>query len=168
MIRLRTLLLALTACFASAHSICFAEPQCPWMNAATAAGFLGGEVQTAVTGINDNGDATCAFTRNANSVLRIAVNTLSHVAQDYPIYLAPCSATTLALKGIGNEAVQCVPNSGENKGEELIIGRVRNRAFVITIKAEWSAHPRTSPTKTMNPISDSSENIAEMVAGSLF
>ena len=59
-------------------------------------------------------------------------------------------------------------NSGETRGEELIIGRVRNRAFIITIKAQWITQPPTSPTKTRNPISDDSENIAEQVAGSMF
>ena len=165
---LRVLLLAVAACFVSAHTICFAEPQCPWMNSATAGGFLGGEVQTTVTGVNEDGDATCEFMRDASTTLRIAVHTMTHVAQDYPTYLAQCSASTIALKGIGNQAIQCMRNDGTPKGEELIVGRVRNRAFVITIKAQFISLPRTSSTKTRNPISDDSENIAEQVAGSMF
>lgn len=147
---------------------CVAQAQCPWMNAATAGGFLGGDVQTAVAGVNVDGDATCEFTRGAGSMLRIAIHTMAHVQQEFPGYLAQCAWESKALKGIGNEAVRCLAPSGASKGDELIVGRVRERAFVITIKAGWTSQPPTSPTKTRNPISDGSENIAEQVAGSLF
>ncbi len=148
-------------------AVCRAEPQCPWMNSATAGGFLGGEVETAVTNVTVDGDATCQFTR-AESLLRIAVHTMTHVAQDYAGYLLQCGAGGVALRGIGNQAVQCVPSAGNDKGQQLIVGRVRERAFVITIKAEWIKQPPTSQTKTRNLISDESENIAEQVAGSMF
>lgn len=137
------------------------------MNAATAAGFLGGDVESTVTGVTVDGDATCDFTRGG-SLLRIAVHTMPHLAQEYPGFLAQCGAGPTALKGIGNQAVRCIPTSGKSKGEELIVGRVRDRAFIITIKADWITSPPTSPTKTRNPISDDSENIAEQVAGSMF
>jgi hypothetical protein len=160
-------LLAVTVFFAARSTSCLAQTQCPWMNAATAGGFLGGEVQSSVTGVTVDGDATCEFTR-AHSLLRIAVHTMPHIAQAYPGYLALCGSGAIALKGIGNQAVQCVLNSGASKGQELIVARVRERAFIITIKAEWATQPPTTPTKTRNPISDDSENIAEQVAGSLF
>ena len=161
------LLIAIVAYAVATPATCFSEAQCPWMNAATAGGFLRGEVQSAVTGVTEDGDATCQFTR-ADSMLRIAVHTMAHSPHDYAGYLAQCGSSAIALKGIGNEAVQCMPSSGENKGEELLVGRVRGRAFIITIKAGWIAQPRSSPTKTRNPISDDSENIAEQVAGSMF
>ncbi len=158
---LRGILMAVTILFASSAP-CFGQTQCPWMNAATAGGFLGGEVQMAVTGFTADGDATCQFTR-AGNMLRIAVHTMPDVSKEFPGYLAQCGAKAVSLKGIGNLAVQCL-----NKGEEVIVGRVRERAFVITIKADWISSPPTSPTKTRNPISDDSENIAEQVAGSMF
>ena len=170
--RVHCLLLALTTLFIASPSACLAQAQCPWMNAATAAGFLGGEVQSTVSGVTVDGDATCQFTRQGSSgagaMLRIAVHTMPHTSQDYAGYLAQCGAGGVALKGIGNQAVQCIPSSGVSKGEELIVGRVRDRVFVITIKADWISEPPTSPTKTRNPISDDSENIAEQVAGSMF
>jgi hypothetical protein len=162
------LLLTLLAISFAIPARCFAQTQCPWMNAATAGGFLGGDVATAVTGVNADGDATCEFTRGAGSMLRIAVHTMTNTKQEFSGYLAQCASGGVALKGIGNEAVRCLPSSGASKGSELIVGRVRDRAFVITIKAEWIGRPPTSPTKTRNPISDDSENVAEMVAGSLF
>jgi hypothetical protein len=166
--RIHWLVLTILAIFSALPATCLAEAQCPWMNAATAGGFLGGEVKTTVVGVTVNGDATCEFTRGADSMLRIAVHTMAHTPQEFPSYLSLCGAGPVTLKGIGNQAVQCIPNSGASKGEELIVGRVRERAFVITIKAEWISQPRTSPTKTRNPISDDSENIAEQVAGSMF
>ena len=171
MTRLHLLLLMLLGML-SAPAVSQAQAQCPWMNAATASGFLGGEVKTSVVGVTVDGDAICEFTRGANaatgSMLRIAVHTMAHTPQEFPSYLALCGSNPVALKGIGNQALQCIPNSGASKGEELIVGRVRKRAFVITIKAEWITEPPSTPTKTRNPISDDSENIAEQVAGSMF
>jgi len=160
------LLVLAALCFANS-AVCRAEPVCPWMNAATAGGFLGGEVQSAISGVTPDGDATCEFSLGSRSMMRIAVYTMAQTHKEFSGYLALCGTKAVALKGIGNEAVRCVPTSGKSKGNELIIGRVRNRAFVIAIKAEWTAHPPT-PTKTRNPISDDSENIAEQVAGSMF
>ncbi len=165
-------LLLVLAEFFAIPAACFAQAQCPWMNAATAGGFLGGDVQITVTGVNEDGDATCQFTRAGGSatgaMLRVEVHTMPHPAPDFAGYLAQCGAGGLALKGIGNQAVHCIASTGANKGEELIVGRVRERAFVITIKAEWITRAPTSPTKTRNQISDDSENIAEQVAGSMF
>lgn len=154
--------LGLATCCSLGSARCLAQSPCPWMNAATASGFLGGDVQTAVTGVTADGDATCEYTK-ADALLRIAIHTLPDVKKDFPGYLAQCGASAVNLKGIGNQAIQC-----RNKGEELIVGRVRERVFVITIKASWISSPPTSPTKTRNPISDDSENIAEQVAGSMF
>jgi hypothetical protein len=168
MSRLSLLLLALAALSIVRPSACFAEPQCPWMNAATAGGFLGSEVQAKVTGVNEDGDATCEFTRGTGAMLRIAVHGMTRTPQEFPGYLALCGAGAVTLRGIGNQAVHCLPYAGEDRGEELIVGRVRDRVFVITIKAEWINRPPSSPTKTRNHISDDSENIAEQVAGSMF
>jgi hypothetical protein len=168
---LRSVLLGFIAIFAAHPGTCLAQASCPWMNAATAGGFLGGEVQLAVSGANSDGDATCDFLSAANpdhaSHLRIAVHTMADTVKEFPGYLALCHAGSIKLKGIGNEAIRCVPNSGVNAGEELIVGRVRERAFIITVKADWISQP-PSPTKTRNPISDNSENLAEMVAGAIF
>jgi hypothetical protein len=138
------------------------------MNAATAGGFLGGEARSVVSGVTADGDATCEFSAGAAAMLRIAVHTMAQTRQEFPGYLALCGPSASALKAIGNEAVECIPTSGESKGEELIVGRVRNRAFVIAIRSDWVARPPSSPTKTRNPISDNSENIAEQVAGAMF
>lgn len=144
----------------------FAQAQCPWLNAATAGGLLGGDVQTVVSAPNTLGDVNCDFTRNpgpAASMLKIDVHTMTNPSKDFGAYLAQCGGPTQPLKAIGNEAVQCFSSSNA-KGEERIIGRVRDRAFIISLKA--SPPYRTSSSKA--ELSDEARNLAEQVAGALF
>lgn len=146
---------------------CRAEGQCPWLNAATAGGVLGGEVQTSVTALTSQGDATCEFKRTQDSVvftLRIAVQTMTHPLSDFASFLAQCGGTTLPLTAIGNEAVQCVANNGSDDGEEKVIGRVRDRAFVIAVKVNSTKRPATAK----GGLSKEARNVAEQVAGALF
>jgi hypothetical protein len=142
-----------------------AEVPCPWLNSATAAGVLGGDVQANVTPLTPQGDTTCDFKRTEHSgvsSLTIAVHTMALPAKDYASYLARCMGTAVSLKAVGNEAIQCVQNNGS--GGEQIIGRVRERAFVIDLKRN-SAGSRSS---TASGLSEEARNVAEQVAGALF
>jgi hypothetical protein len=146
---------------------CRAQTQCPWLNAATAAGVLGGEVQANATPLTPQGDTTCDFKRTQQASvfeLKIAVHTMALPSKDFAAYLAQCSGTPVPLKAIGNEAIQCVPSKSSDNGGEQIIGRVRDRAFVIDIK-RGSAKQSTS---LQNGLSEEARNIAEQVAGALF
>ena len=157
-----------------------AQAKCPWLNAATAGGFLGGEVQMTVSapmetipgqGTNyvpdqvrsDRFDVTCEFSRKADAntyTLSIMVKTMSNVSKDYAGYLASCTGPTVPLKGIGNEAVQCVSKNGN--GEEEVISRVRNRAFVLTV------HRAATTEGAADELRADTHNMAEQVAGSIF
>ena len=142
-----------------------AEVQCPWLNSATAGGVLGGEVQANVTALTPQGDTTCDFRRAEHSgvsSLTIAVHTMASPAKDFASYLAGCAGTKVPLKAIGNEAVQCVQNNGS--GEELIIGRVRDRAFILDIKRS-ATEQRSSAA---SGLSEEARNMAEQIAGALF
>jgi hypothetical protein len=142
-----------------------AEVPCPWLNSATAAGVLGGDVQANVTPLTPLGDTTCDFRRTDQSTvssLTIAVHTMASPSKDFVSYLAGCAGTKVPLKAIGNEAVQCVQNNGS--GVEQIIGRVRERAFVIDLKRSSTGH-RTS---IASGLSEEARNVAEQVAGALF
>jgi hypothetical protein len=146
---------------------CSAEVQCPWLNAATAGGVLGGEVQSDTTNVTPQGDATCHFIRRqemSNFTLTIDVHTMALPSKDFPTYLAQCGGTLLPLKAVGNEAFQCVSKGVSANGEEQVIGRVRDRAFVLTINANLSKQP--TPAKT--GLSRETRNVAEQVAGALF
>jgi hypothetical protein len=97
---------------------------CPWLSQATAEAVLGGVVTA----------SNCDFTRGPDS-LHIEVSER----------LASCP-NAKSLKGIGTEAFTC--------GDDLIVGRVRDKAFLVRIKTK---DPREKVRK-----------IAELVAGSLF
>ena len=67
-------------------------------------------------------------------------------------YLAQCGSHGIVLQGIGNEALAC-----EKPSFELIVSRVRERAFLVRLtskeRASWLEQAR---------------DVAEQVAGSLF
>jgi hypothetical protein len=140
---------------------------CPWLNAATAGGLLGGEVSMTVTHTSPQ-DITCEFALKQSatlSALKIEVHTMSNVHQEFQSLASACGTEALPLRAVGNEAVACTQNSGTNQSEE-IIARVRERAFLL----RWTA-PR--PLQEGMPLSrediqDRFRNVAEQVAGSLF
>jgi hypothetical protein len=79
-----------------------AEPICPWLNAATAGGFLQGSVHVAVT--RNGEDANCEFTReNSADKLRIEVVALNASRDEIAACKAECEAPLAPLRAIGNE-----------------------------------------------------------------
>lgn len=144
--------------------VCRADVRCLWLNAATAGGVLGGTVEMNVTPLTVQGDETCEFTRKQNStvsMLRIVVHTMDAPSKDFASYVSQCDGTTIPLKAIGNKAVQCVLKGGSTAGEEQVIGWVRERVFILTIRRNVSFLPKEG-------LSDDTRNMAEQVAGSLF
>jgi hypothetical protein len=145
-------------------AVCHADVRCLWLNAATAGGVLGGTVQMSVTPLTLQGDATCEFSRKQDStvsMLRIVVHTMDAPSKDFASYVSQCKGTTTPLKAIGNQAVQCVLKDSSTTGEEQVIGWVRDRAFILTIRRNASLLPKEG-------LSDETRNVAEQVAGSLF
>jgi len=177
------------AAWVPAPASCQAQAKCPWLNAATAAGVLGGEVEMTVKKSaeqvqgkgagaasyedqmrEDRFDASCTFTRKTASglaVLLIDVRTMPDIATSFPPILAACPGKRFPLRGIGNEAFQCaIDSSGHtgNDGQEEVIARVRDRAFVLTIRREATVQTAANSSQ----LSDDTRNVAEQVAGSLF
>ena len=165
---------------------CHAQAKCPWLNAATAAGLLGGDVQLVVTAPTDPSsgkgvgaamypdqvrmdrfDVSCDFRRTVDSVaysLSITVKTMSNPATDFASFLALCGGPTAPLRGIGNEAIKCMMKDSSHIGQEKVIARVRDRAFVLTILRE----AKTPIAADGDEPSEGARNVAEQVAGSLF
>jgi len=164
-----------------------AEAKCPWLNAATAGGVLGGEVQMTVTKPSEQGvmphtepnvysedqvrmdrfDVSCEFKRTTDagvSSLGIVVKTMNDRSREFSAYLAHCDGTTVPLRGIGNEAVQCVLKNGASSGEQMVIARVRDRAFVLTVVRP----PAKAAAGAEDALRDDTRNMAEQIAGSLF
>lgn len=137
--RLSALIFLLTAA-------CHAEQGCPWLNTATAAGVLGGEVRSQITGDN------CTFTHN-DSQLRIEVQTVSLA------YKLNCGPIPTPLKAIGNEALSCSLHGNGGRLVEQIVGRVRDRAFSVRL---------TSTDIARDALRQKARLIAEQVAGILF
>jgi hypothetical protein len=163
---------------------CHAKEVCPWINDQTAAGFLKGDVTTTVThastgadkaavaaatatGISATiGDATCEFVRRdaAGGVtrLRIEVVTMGDVSAAFPAYRGRCGTSGQPVRAIGNEAEVCsmtAATRGAGVGEQ-VVGRVRDRAFVVSIAAGAGADQATLRETTLR--------VAEQVAGFLF
>ena len=146
--------------------ICRADTQCPWLNATTAGGFLGGDVVMRVTDRTPLGDAACEFIRRQGStvsMLNIAVHTMNDPAKDFASYLSQCNGQTIPLKAIGTEAVQCIPKGRSAKHEEEVIGRVRERTFILIVHRD-----KSKPAAREEGLPNDTRNIAEQVAGSLF
>jgi hypothetical protein len=138
-----------------------ASLSCPVLNAATAGGALGGDVQTTVSRSEKNPGYTCQFTR-ADSELTIEISTLTAPDQFARFADHACQGgrEVTPLKAIGNEAVSCSVGRGAQIVEKAV-GRVRNQIFVIRMStADNAADAKSIRSKTTT--------LAEQVAGYLF
>jgi hypothetical protein len=112
-------------------------------------------------------DASCDFVRHEGSLaleLRIEVETMRSPAKDFASYRARCHSAAVPLKAIGNEALACNDNNAEGGGGQLaeqVVGRVRDRAFLIRIGTNDRS---TQPSALRDKI----RKVAEQVAGILF
>jgi hypothetical protein len=125
--------------------------RCPWLNAATAAGALGGDVRVTVT------PTSCEFVRQTaghETTLRIEVT----AARDPHTQCPPGSEP---LKAVGNEAAACAYQGKAGWTAEQVTGRVRDQAFLVRIET----NDRIFPAKTLR---EKAARIAEQVTGILF
>jgi hypothetical protein len=161
-LRLSLLLFSLPLCY---PGISHAKETCPWLNEATAGGFLDGTVTSAVTHSNQNkDDANCEFTLrrgSATTVLRIEVETMPAPPADFGSYLARCGGHAAPLRAIGNQAVACGFDGKKKEVSEQVVGRVRDRAFIVRITSNSGSSDRAV-------LRDKVQKVAEQVAGFLF
>jgi len=148
-------------------ALCRGE-NCAWLNAATAGGVLGGHVTSTVVHTTPQ-DTTCEFTRSQGagiSSLRIAVHTMTAFEKEFPAYLTLCGTTAISLRAVGNEAVECTRPDGQDVVTEQVIGRVRDRVFIL----RWSMPKSTQGigVQSQDDIRETIRNVAEQIAGSLF
>jgi hypothetical protein len=145
---------------------CSAQSICPWLNAATASGVLGG---TATVEVSNTGGNTrvCRFrlqNEAKNDALRISViegdNPESAVKEMTPDNIS-CTSSETQLKAVGNEAVLCAGDTGISRGEQ-VVGRVRNRIFTVAISTGKDSEA------TRDLLGEKVEEIARQVAGALF
>jgi hypothetical protein len=168
--------------FGVAGTACHAKETCPWINEPTAAGFLKGDVTTTITHNSTGtdkaaataatatgtsvtvGDAICEFVRHdasGTTRLRIEVVTMGDVVKAFPGFRARCGAASQPVRAIGNEAEVCDAPAAVGHGvTQQVVGRVRERAFVVSISAGAGADQATIRETTLR--------VAEQVAGFLF
>lgn len=128
---------------------------CPWLTQGSAATALGGGV-TATAQIAQSGEGSCTFTRldGPKDVLKIVVSKAS---------LESCPAESAKPKGIGNEAALCKVQRSPNEAVELVVSRVRDFHFTVSL----SVHGDELRTG-INHAEENVKQIAEQVAGNLF
>jgi hypothetical protein len=147
-------------------AFCRAEGHCAWLNDATASGLLNGivtlDLQTAADDQN-----ICVFTYQRSAIdyasLRIMVQPLKNTADAIKSHESLCTSVAVSLKAVGNEAASCSADVGYSRGEQ-VIGRVRDRLFVVTV----SSTAGQDPAMTRPLLKDKARSIAEQVAGALF
>jgi hypothetical protein len=152
-----------------APAVCAAGENCPWLNAATAAGALKGSVTFTVShpgadkAGSDQTDATCEFVHREGAVLsslQIDVQTMKNPSREFASYSAKCGRHAAPLHAIGNEALVCNLR-WKNQFSEQVVSRVRERAFLVRVSSNSAGPERTE-------LLEKSQKIAEQVAGFLF
>jgi hypothetical protein len=149
----------------SLPAICHASEICPWLNSATAGGFLEGTVASTVTHPSPNKyDATCEFIRHEGKLvreLRIDVRTMKDPALDFGSFTSQCGPDATPLRAIGNEALVCSLHGKKKQVSEQVVSRVRERAFIVRVSS--NARPPEP-----DALREKARRISEQVAGSLF
>jgi hypothetical protein len=139
----------------------FCAESCDWINSATASGILGGPAESVVTHPAKNkADGTCVFTRRngpVTSVIRIDVIT----GAAFEGYLAQCGSQRTRIRDLGNEAVACAGHRHGRSESEQVIGRVRDRTFVVRVES-------SAKSPVSSSLREQARSVAAQVAGNLF
>jgi hypothetical protein len=142
------------------------DSHCAWLNDATAAGVLNGNVNLDLETAPDD-QTICTFTnmRTAKdySTVRIMVQPLKDTSNAVTPHESQCTSRPVAVKAIGNEAISCSADVGYSRGEQ-VIGRVRDRLFIVTVSSTM-AH---DPMMNRQMLKDKAHMVAEQLAGALF
>jgi hypothetical protein len=138
-------------------------PKVQTANAQSSAGPLSADPEVAGYAGNGMDDADCAFLRQPPlaGALHIAVRTMATAAKEFASYKARCGPHAVPLKAIGNEAFACTLNGKAGQLSEQVVGRVRERSFLIRLSIE-------DPSMTQSLLREKAEKVAEIVAGNLF
>jgi hypothetical protein len=145
---------------------CQGNKGCPWLNVATATGVLRSSETSPMATLAQGSPALCSFQyrdATASRELRITVEQAQAPGQLMKAREGACGSSTAPLKAIGNEAVACKLGAEGSTTGELIIGRVRDQIFTVSVTG--AANDRGVIAEAMG---DKTRNIAEQVAGALF
>ncbi len=146
---------------------CQVKSSCPWLNAATALGFLGGSVSSPTASISPATATACNFTYRTGKALRALRITVVEVKSPNETASASkmrCGSRATPLRGIGNEAVLCSADRKVVPHAEQVIGRVRNDVFTVIVSTSMT----DDPSMGREALEEKAKSVAEQVAGNLF
>jgi len=143
--------LILLAAFLALPCLCQKDQTCPWINAATAAGILGGAVNATLAH-----PPACEFERQKPPLYTLRIKVGPRVANT-----EKCPSNPTRLKAVGNDAIACAEQGKDGQQIESIIGRVRDQDFVIRITTNDSS---ATPASLL----EKARIAAEQVVGNLF
>ena len=108
-------------------------------------------------------DSDCHFDRQppVTGKLSIQVRTVGEPATAFAADTARCGRRGAALKAIGNEAIACDLHQKAAHLSEQVVGRVRDRIFVIDLTTN-------DRSITQDELREKARLAAEIVAGNLF
>ncbi|HEX7729603.1 MAG TPA: hypothetical protein VF392_11235 [Terracidiphilus sp.] len=144
-----------------------AENSCPWLNEATASGFLGGAATGAYSPATESQPAICTFMRVENGVtreLQLTVEIVSASPHMRVVALASSCVDPAPMTAIGNEATRCMAHIKGAARAERVLSRVRDQVFTITL----STSQRDDGELTGDVMRTRIATVAEQISGNLF
>jgi hypothetical protein len=108
-------------------------------------------------------DSDCSFILQPGPVaaeLRIKVRTMSDPKKEFASYTSQCRAKQTPLKALGNEAFACTLDGNAPRITDLLVGRVRDRVFIMRLS--------TNEPATESTVGERLRRAADIVAGNLF
>jgi hypothetical protein len=146
---------------------CRAKNNCPWINEATASGLLGGDALGDFTEASAGQPAVCTITQTGTGftrTLRITVEVTPDTHTRLQSAAQACGKNAAPMQAIGNEASMCAIDIRNAALGELVVGRVRDQLFTITL----STTLKDDPILTRSGLKDKAYTASEQVAGNLF
>jgi len=160
-------LVTISLLFLGLTANCQAKNNCPWINEATASGLLGGGAVGDFTDASGGQPAVCTFTQTGagfTRTLRITVEVTPGTHARLQAAAQACGKNSAPIQAIGNEAAMCALDNRNAGQGELVVGRVRDQLFTITL----STTLKDDPILTRMALKDKAYTASEQVAGNLF
>jgi hypothetical protein len=146
---------------------CYAKNNCPWINEATASGLLGGDAVNEFTEPSAGQPAVCTITQTGagfTRTLRITVEVVPDTHARWQTAVEACGKNAASIQAIGNEASMCPLDNHSAGLAELVVGRVRDQLFTITM----STTLKDDLILTRMSLKEKIYTASEQVAGNLF
>jgi hypothetical protein len=159
--------LAVALCIFVLPGSAHATNNCPWINEATVSGLLDGQAVGSFIQGSVGQASTCNFVfKTAGGVRTFTINveTVQDAHTQVMNMAKGCKEPQEVLPAIGNEAYVCTTAHGKEAVAELVVGRVRDQVFTISISTTGKSDSILSTQDLKSRISIASEQ----VSGNLF